>query len=226
MALQLVEDRAKMTHVVSPCVTVNQNIIKEHQHKTTEERAKNIIHQCLERGWGIAQPKGHDQELVEAVVCAERRLVDVPQPHADLMIARAEVELGEVAGPVELIQQLVDHGDGERVFDSERVERPVVNAEAPRPVRLLDEEDRGRERGVAAPHDALLHHGCALPLQFIFVRSGVPVRPDSHRQRAQLEDNVVVAGTLRGQSCWLGEEAPKGEPELVQEGRQGPKRWR
>ena len=125
----------------------------------------------------------------------ERRLVDVSRTHADLVIPRTQIELGEEARPMELVQQLVDDGDGERVLDGERVERPVVDAETPRPIRLLDEEDRGRERRVAAPYDALLDHRGALPLQFILVGRWVPVRSDGHQQRARLEDDAVVTCT-------------------------------
>jgi hypothetical protein len=72
-------------------VTVNQNIVKEHQHKAAEERPKDVVHQGLECGRGIAQPKSHDQELVEVVVRPERRLVNVTWSHADLVVARAQV---------------------------------------------------------------------------------------------------------------------------------------
>jgi hypothetical protein len=48
-------------------VTVNQNIVKEHQHKAAEEWPKDVVHHGLERGWGVAQSKSHDQEFVEAV---------------------------------------------------------------------------------------------------------------------------------------------------------------
>ena len=95
---------------------------------------------------------------------AEHYLVDVAQPHADLVIPRALVELGEEARPVELVQQLIDDGDGECVLDCECIECPVVDIEMPRRVWLFDEEHRGQERRVAAPHDALLDHGGTLPL--------------------------------------------------------------
>jgi len=65
---------------------------------------------------------------------------------------------------MELIEKLVDHGDGERVLDGERVEGAVVDAESPRPVGLLDEDDGRGERRVAASDDALSDHGSALPL--------------------------------------------------------------
>jgi hypothetical protein len=42
--------------------------------------------------------------------------------------------------------ELVDHRDGESVLDGKHVERTVIDAEAPRPIGLLDEEDGRRER--------------------------------------------------------------------------------
>jgi len=64
-------------------------------------------------------------------MCAERRLVHVTRPHADLVVPGSQVELGEEACPVELVQQLVDDWDGECVLDGERVQRTVVDAEPP-----------------------------------------------------------------------------------------------
>jgi hypothetical protein len=47
---------------------------------------------------------------------AKRRLVDVSYEHAHLMVARAQVELGEVAGAMQLVEKLVDHRNGELVL--------------------------------------------------------------------------------------------------------------
>ena len=44
---------------------------------------------------------------------------------------------------MELIKQLVDDGDRERVLDRKRIEGAVVDVEPLRSVWLLDEEDRG-----------------------------------------------------------------------------------
>ena len=106
--------------------------------------------------------------------------MDVGGQHTYLMISRPKVELGEEAGAVQLVQQLVDNGDQEGVLDGEGVQRPVVDAKTPPVVCLLDKEHRGREGGVAAPNNALLQHGSALPLQFVFVGGKVPVGPDCH----------------------------------------------
>jgi len=46
---------------------------------------------------------------------------------------------------MELVQQLVDDGDGERVLDGEGVQGAVVDAETLGSVSLPDEEDRRRK---------------------------------------------------------------------------------
>ncbi|XP_021317213.1 uncharacterized protein LOC110435676 [Sorghum bicolor] len=142
VVLQFVEDGPKVAEVVSPCPAVNENIIKKYQDEAAEERPEHVIHQGLERRRGVAQPERHHQELVEAVVGAERRLVHILRPHPHLVVPGPKVELGEELGAVELVEELVNHRDRKSVLDGERIERPVVDAETPRPVRLLDEENR------------------------------------------------------------------------------------
>ena len=105
-----------MTKMIRPRLAIYQNVIKENQHKATKERAKYIIHEGLESCRGVAQPEWHYQELVEAVVSAERRLVDVLRPHEHLVVPRAQVQLGEESRAMELVQQLIHHGKRELVL--------------------------------------------------------------------------------------------------------------
>ena len=74
------------------------------------------------------------------MVGAENRLLDICRVHAHLMVPRAEVELGEEFGPVQLVEELVDHRDRELVLGRLVVESAVVDVETPRPVRLLDKQ--------------------------------------------------------------------------------------
>ena len=120
-----------MAQVVRPCGAVDEDVIEKHKDEPAEEDAQNVVHERLERRWGIAQPERHHKELVEAVMCAERRLGDVVGVHADLVVARTKVQLGEEPGTVQLVQQLVDHRDRVRILDGDGVEGSVVDAEAP-----------------------------------------------------------------------------------------------
>ena len=147
----------------------------------------------------------------------KRRLVDIGGLHADLVVPRLKVKLGEEPSAVELVEQLVDDGNRERILDRERVERAVVDAETPRAVRLLDEDDRGREGGVAAANDPLLDHGGALAFQLVLVRRRVPVRVDNDRRSLRLKDDAVVAGALGRQATRLREDVGVVRKEVVEE---------
>jgi hypothetical protein len=63
-----------------------------------------VVHQSLEGRWRICEHKGHDKELKEALMSPERRFGDVFRMHAHLVITRAQVQLCEEAGALELIQ--------------------------------------------------------------------------------------------------------------------------
>jgi hypothetical protein len=80
---------------------------------------------------GVAEPERHHQELVQAVVGAERGLVYIFRPHAHLVISRPEIKLGEELGAVELVEEFLHHRIRKRVLDGEGVQGSVVDAEAP-----------------------------------------------------------------------------------------------
>lgn len=84
--------------MLRPSRTVYQDVVKEHKYKATQVRAKNLIHECLEREGRIGEAKRHHQELEVTVVHPECCLVDVISVHAHLVIAVAKVELGEESG--------------------------------------------------------------------------------------------------------------------------------
>jgi hypothetical protein len=65
----------------------------------------------LERRGRIGQPERHDQKLKMAMVRVERRLDHIVGVNADLMIARAKIQLGEESRSVEFIQELLHDGD-------------------------------------------------------------------------------------------------------------------
>jgi hypothetical protein len=84
------------------------------------------------------------------------------------VVAGTEVELGEVFGAMQLIQKLINDGDGEGILDGDGVQGVIVDAETPRPIGFLDKEDRRRERRRATADESLVH-GNALAFQLIFV---------------------------------------------------------
>jgi hypothetical protein len=129
MSSKLGKDHAEMPKMIRPRLVVYQYIVKENEDKATKEGAEYIVHKRLKSCRGIAQAERHDQELIHAVVGTEHCLVDVLLPHAQLMVPRAQVELGEESGAVEFIKQLINDRDRKRVLDHERVQCAVVDAE-------------------------------------------------------------------------------------------------
>jgi hypothetical protein len=89
--------------VLGEGVAIDQNIVKEHEHEVAKERAKNLVHEGLERCRGIGQAEGHDHELEMPVMSPERCLVDIIGVHVDLVISAAKVELGEAGGTAEFV---------------------------------------------------------------------------------------------------------------------------
>ena len=71
-----------------------------------------------------------------AMVSAERCLGDVVGVHPHLMVARAQIELGEEASPVKLVEKLIDDWNQEFVLGRLGVEGPVVDAKSLGVVRL------------------------------------------------------------------------------------------
>jgi hypothetical protein len=95
---KLVEDDGDVLEVLPPRRTIDENVIKENQHKSPQVRAHDVVHQGLERCRGVGEPKRHDQELVLAVVSVERCLIDVVRELAHLVVAGTQVQLGEESG--------------------------------------------------------------------------------------------------------------------------------
>jgi hypothetical protein len=151
-------------------------------------------------------------------VCTEHRLVNILRPHAHLVVPRALVELGEVLGAMELIEELVDDGNRECVLNRHRVEGAVVDAESPQVVWLLDEKDWRGECGVTALDDVVADHGLALLLQLNLVDDRISVGPHCHRCGVQFEDDAVRSATCRRQALLLGEHISEGCKRLVEEG--------
>jgi hypothetical protein len=79
-------------------------------------------------------------------VCAERGLGNVRGAHPDLMVARAEIQLREEAGAVELVEEFADHRDRVHVLDRDHVQGAIVNTETPGVISLPHEHNKGGER--------------------------------------------------------------------------------
>jgi hypothetical protein len=86
----------------------------------SEEWLQHVIRQGLECWRRIGEAKQHDQELKESLVRPKCRLLNVVQVHQHLVVAGAQVKLGEEFGATHLVQEFLE--DGELVLDGLFVE--------------------------------------------------------------------------------------------------------
>jgi hypothetical protein len=103
---------------------------------------EHVIHERLEGGGSIGETKHNEQNFDVAMVRLECRLGHIIWVHQHLVVAAMKAELGEVARPFELIQELINDWDWKLVFHGLSVEGTVVDAESPNMIFLADEQDR------------------------------------------------------------------------------------
>jgi hypothetical protein len=75
-----------------------QNVVNEHHDKLVKLRHENRVHEIHEVCWRICQSKGHAEILNETISCSEGCLGYIFSTNLDLVIARAEINLGEHLG--------------------------------------------------------------------------------------------------------------------------------
>ena len=121
-----------MSKMLRPGVAVDEDVIEENQDETMEEGVEYLVHQSLERSRCVGQAESHDQELVEAFMGAECRLVHIVEVHPHLVVAGTEVQLGEEMSAAKLVQEFIHHRNGKLILHHLFVQRTIIHAEAPR----------------------------------------------------------------------------------------------
>jgi hypothetical protein len=61
----------------------------------TEKRMEEMIHEALESGGSITQPKGHDQKLIVGLIISKGSLRNVCIFHTDLVVARMKIKFSK-----------------------------------------------------------------------------------------------------------------------------------
>ena len=79
---------------------VDEDVIKENKDKFFVIWFEQVIHEALKSGWGITETKWHYQKFIMAFMSLESSLWNVYFFHANLVIARAKVELSEELSPI------------------------------------------------------------------------------------------------------------------------------
>ena len=102
-------------------LAIDENIININHHEFVEEWTEDFLDQSLECCRGIGETKRHDFVLIVAISGAESCFFDVLFMDSDLMIARAEIDLGKNLGIVQLVDKVFNEQDWETVLDCDLV---------------------------------------------------------------------------------------------------------
>jgi hypothetical protein len=81
----------------------------KNQDKLVHKFLEYGVHNVLESSWGVCQPEGHDQKLIQPLMCPECSLVLIPFCHTDLVIPRPQIQFSEPLSPRQLIQKFFYH---------------------------------------------------------------------------------------------------------------------
>ena len=131
--------------MVFESTAVHKNVVEENQSTLTQQRVESGIHGALEGIWCAGQSEGHDSKLKLTPMCLECCFMFFTGCQTNLIKASPEIQARKPAGVVQLVQQLIHYWNRKFTLDSQGVEHPVVNAEPPRTIFLVDQEHWGRE---------------------------------------------------------------------------------
>jgi hypothetical protein len=112
-----------------------------------EERKKNMIHETLKSRGGIREIKGHDQEIIVALMSVKFYLGDVFLFHTYLV-----VDFGKVFIPTVFFQKVIYDGNREFVLNGKYVEGTQIKTHVPSSF-IIEEHDHGGRIGASTIMD-------------------------------------------------------------------------
>lgn len=116
MLAKQLQDSLKMLQMLSLSSAIHHNIIQVDQHKLGKMLTKNIIHDRLESGGRIAQPKAQHCVLKQAKGSGERSLWQVPRLEPVLMLCSLQIDAGKDRCTL-LVKQVINARQGISVRD-------------------------------------------------------------------------------------------------------------
>jgi hypothetical protein len=110
-----------------------------------DQVSEDRVHEGLEGGRRVGESEEHDKRFKESLVGGEGSL---PFLDTDVVVSPTNVELGEVLGALESVDDIRDEGERVPVLDCDLVELPIVLHKAELAVLLLDKEDWQCDQGL------------------------------------------------------------------------------
>lgn len=92
-----------------------------------------------------------------------------------MMESQCEVHSREPGGVMEVVQELVNGGNWEPIFNDDGVECTIVHTETPRSILFLDQEHMERIRAATRPYMVTKKHLFNLDFNFVLLKIGIPI---------------------------------------------------
>ncbi|KAG6894821.1 hypothetical protein C0992_004474 [Termitomyces sp. T32_za158] len=126
-----------MVSVFLEGVGVDEDVVQVAYHEHVAHIMEDVIHEVLECGRGVGHAKRHHKG------------------NANIVVPRAEVELGVDFGASEPVDKISNEGKGVPVLLCDFIEAPVIDTEAERAVLLLDKQYWGSGSKDQGPDESL-----------------------------------------------------------------------
>jgi hypothetical protein len=143
---QSVQNLLNMMKVLCPILVVYEDVIQIHHQEKIGERMQDIVHHSHEICWGIHKTKGHDQPFKNTFFGIEGSFPYIYLLYWDLMVARIQINLTKIFGPLELVKEIIDSGNKVPIPDYDFIWDLVIDVESPGPVFLLKKNNLASTR--------------------------------------------------------------------------------
>ena len=89
------------------CLSENEDVVQiDHYYTFRDEVFKDPVHHSLEGSRTIGQAKEHDKWFIKASVGLESGFPFITFLHLDIIKTPMDIELSEVPGPLQLVDEL------------------------------------------------------------------------------------------------------------------------
>ena len=97
--------------VLLPTLNEGEDFIQIKNHERVGEGLQYVIHQPHKSSRDIYQPEGHDQPFKNASLGFEGGHPYIYGLYWNLVVTRLQIDLAEILGPIELVQQVINLWD-------------------------------------------------------------------------------------------------------------------
>ena len=89
-------------------------------------RVKNVVHHCLEGGWGVSKAKEHDCWFIEAIVSFEGGFVFITLLDVDIVISPTDVQFSIDVDASQICDKVCDKGKWVLISYSAVVDASII----------------------------------------------------------------------------------------------------